>query len=117
MESTAYIALSRQMVLDRKMDVIAHDIANATTSGFKATALLLEPVPVDAGDHQRLAFVQDLGMIRDLRPGPVTTTGNPFDIAVEGARLSGGPDGRRGALHSQRAAARERPRRARDRGR
>lgn len=84
MESTAYIALSRQMVLDRKMDVIAHDIANATTSGFKATALLLEPVPVDAGDHQRLAFVQDFGMIRDLRPGPVTTTGNPFDIAIEG---------------------------------
>jgi flagellar basal-body rod protein FlgF len=88
MESTAYIALSRQMVLDRQMDVIAHNIANATTTGFKASALLLEPVPVDAGEHgehQRLAFVQDVGMVRDLDPGPVTTTGNPFDLAIEGA--------------------------------
>jgi flagellar basal-body rod protein FlgF len=85
MESTAYIALSRQMVLDRQMDVIAHNIANATTTGFKAAAMLLEPVPVDAGEHQRLAFVQDVGMVRDLGPGPVTTTGNPFDLAIEGS--------------------------------
>jgi flagellar basal-body rod protein FlgF len=85
MESTAYIALSRQMVLDRQMDVVAHNIANVTTTGFKASAMLLEPVPVDAGDRQRLAFVQDFGMIRDLSPGPVTTTGNPFDLAIEGA--------------------------------
>jgi flagellar basal-body rod protein FlgF len=83
MESTAYIALSRQMVLDRQMDVIAHNIANATTTGFKATAMLLEPVPVDAGERQRLDYVQDVGMVRDLRPGPVTTTGNPFDLAIE----------------------------------
>jgi flagellar basal-body rod protein FlgF len=85
MESTAYIALSRQMVLDRQMDVIAHNIANATTTGFKATAMLLEPVPVNAGERQRLDYVQDVGMVRDLRPGPVTTTGNPFDLAIEGA--------------------------------
>jgi flagellar basal-body rod protein FlgF len=85
MESTAYIALSRQMVLDRQMDVIAHNIANTTTTGFKAAHLLLEPVPVAAGDHQRLAFVQDLGMVRDLGPGPVTVTGNPFDLAIQGS--------------------------------
>ncbi len=85
MESTAYIALSRQMVLDRQMDVIAHNIANATTTGFKAAAMVLEPVPVETGDRQRLAFVQDFGMVRDLGPGPVTTTGNPFDLAIEGS--------------------------------
>lgn len=85
MESTAYIALSRQLVLERQMDVIAHNIANVATSGFKATALLLEPVPVNAGERQRLAFVQDVGMVRDLSPGPMTTTGNPFDLAIEGA--------------------------------
>ncbi len=105
MESTAYIALSRQMVLDRQMDVIAHNIANATTSGFKAESMLLEPVPVDAGERQRLAFVQDLGMVRDLSPGPITTTGNPFDLAIEGAgyfaiQTAGGVRyGRSGQLH------------------
>ena len=105
MELTAYIALSRQMVLERQMDVIAHNIANATTSGFKAELMLLEPVPVDAGERQRLAFVQDLGTVRDLSPGPITTTGNPFDLAIEGAgyfavQTAGGVRyGRSGQLH------------------
>jgi flagellar basal-body rod protein FlgF len=85
MESTAYIALSRQMVLGRQMEAVAHNIANATSSGFKAEALLLEAVPVDAGRRQRLAFVQDIGMVRDLAPGPITATGNPLDLAIEGA--------------------------------
>jgi flagellar basal-body rod protein FlgF len=85
MESTAYIALSRQMVLRRDMDIIANNIANMTTSGFKAEAMLLEPVTVDAGQGQRLAFVQDVGVVRDLRPGPLTTTGNPLDLAIEGS--------------------------------
>jgi flagellar basal-body rod protein FlgF len=84
MESTAHVALSRQMVLGRRMEVIAHNVANMTASGFKAEAMLPEPVPVDAGHGQRLAFVQDVGMIRDLEPGPLATTGNPLDLAIEG---------------------------------
>jgi flagellar basal-body rod protein FlgF len=84
MESTAYIALSRQMVLARQMEVIAHNVANMTATGFKAEALLLEPVPVAAGSGQRLAYVQDLGMVRDLGPGPITTTDNPLDLSIEG---------------------------------
>ena len=38
METTAYIALSRQMALRRQMDVIANNVANMTASGFKAEA-------------------------------------------------------------------------------
>jgi flagellar basal-body rod protein FlgF len=84
MESTAHIALSRQMVLGRQLEVLAHNVANATASGFKAETLLLEPVAVAAGRHQRLAFVQDVGMVRDLDPGPIIATGNPLDLAIEG---------------------------------
>lgn len=84
METTAYIALSRQLTLMRQMEVIANNIANVSSSGFKAEALLLEEIPVAAGDGSRLAFVQDRGMIRDLSEGPMTTTGNPFDVAIGG---------------------------------
>jgi flagellar basal-body rod protein FlgF len=84
METTAYIALSRQTVLRRQMDVIANNIANMTASGFKAEAMLLEPVVVGVGQGQRLAFVQDVATIRDLDPGTITTTGNPLDLAIEG---------------------------------
>lgn len=84
METTAYIALSRQMALRRHMDVIANNVANMTASGFKAEALMYEPVVSDAGRGQRLAFVQDVGVARDLRAGPMTSTGNPLDLAIEG---------------------------------
>jgi len=84
METTAYIALSRQMALRQRMDVIANNIANMTTTGFKAESLLLEPVPEDAGIRRPLAFVQDVGMVRETAPGPMTPTGNPLDLALEG---------------------------------
>jgi flagellar basal-body rod protein FlgF len=84
METTAYIALSRQMALRRQMDLIANNIANATTSAFKAETLIYEPVVSDAGRGQRLAFVQDVGVARDLSAGSMTTTGNPLDLAIQG---------------------------------
>lgn len=84
MESTAYIAMARQMALGRQMDVIANNIANMTASGFKAEMMVFEPVVVDAGNRQRLAFVQDVATVRDLAPGPLTVTDNPLDVAIEG---------------------------------
>jgi flagellar basal-body rod protein FlgF len=66
------------------MDLIANNIANATASAFKAEALIYEPVVSDAGGGQRLAFVQDVGVARDLSAGPMTPTGNPLDLAVQG---------------------------------
>lgn len=84
-ETTAYIALSRQMVLRHRMDVIAHNVANANTTGFKAESVMLEPVVERSGRRDRLAFVQDFATVRDSGSGPVITTNNPFDLAIEGA--------------------------------
>ena len=84
METTAYIGLSRQVALSRRLEVIANNIANAATSGYRAEAMLFEPVPHDAGDRQRLLFVQDVGLVRDLSEGPLRATGNPLDLAIQG---------------------------------
>jgi flagellar basal-body rod protein FlgF len=84
METTTYIALSRQLVLERNIEVIADNLANMTSSGFQAATLLVEPVPVDAGERQKLAFVQDLAVVRDLSPGNLAPTENPLDIAIDG---------------------------------
>ena len=35
MDNAIYVGLSRQMMLRRELDVIANNIANADTSGFK----------------------------------------------------------------------------------
>lgn len=84
METTTYIALSRQMVLRQRMDIIANNIANMTASGFRAEKLLAEQAPVDAGHRQRISFVQDVSRVRDLTPGAMIPTHNPLDVAIEG---------------------------------
>ncbi|MEZ5932841.1 MAG: flagellar basal-body rod protein FlgF [Alphaproteobacteria bacterium] len=84
METTTSIALSRQMVLMRQMDVLANNIANMTATGFRAEALLAEQVPVDVGPRQTVRYVQDVALVRDLTPGAMIPTNNPLDVAIEG---------------------------------
>ena len=84
METTTPIALSRQIVLRRKMDMIANNIANMTATGFRAESLLAEQVPVDVGPRQTVRYVQDVALVRDLTPGAMIPTGNPLDLAIEG---------------------------------
>jgi flagellar basal-body rod protein FlgF len=85
MDTTGYIALSRQLALQRKMAVIAQNVANVGTTGYRAEHALFEPVPERAGERpRRLDFVQDVGLFRDLAPGALNLTGNPLDVAVKG---------------------------------
>jgi flagellar basal-body rod protein FlgF len=37
-----------------------------------------------AGGPGRVAFVQDAALVRDLDPGPMSRTGNPLDVALDG---------------------------------
>src|SRR5580700_9562923 len=91
MENALLVGLSRQMVLERQLDVVANNIANVNTTGFKADNSMFErflsPVASEnrfnAPDRQ-LSFVNDRGTWRDLRAGPVQQTGNPLDVAIDG---------------------------------
>ncbi len=84
MENTALVALSQQMALRRQMDVIANNIANANTTGFKAERAVFNSFLQDLGDGQTLAFVDDVTVVRDPSDGPLTATGNPLDVAIRG---------------------------------
>ncbi len=87
METPSYVALSRQTALRRQMDVVANNLANVATPGFKAEAEVFTTVPIRSqvrGNPQKLAYVQDFATARDFSPGPVTPTGNDLDIAIQG---------------------------------
>lgn len=84
MESTAYIALSRQSVLREKMDVVAQNLANITTPGFKAEDMLFVEYLDESSPNDPVSFVQNISLIRDLSPGPLSATGNPLDLAIKG---------------------------------
>ncbi len=91
MENAQLIGLSRQMALQRQMEVVANNMANLNTSGFKAERLLFEeykmPVARDRDfefPDQPLSFTNDWATVHDLSPGPLLPTGNPLDVALEG---------------------------------
>jgi flagellar basal-body rod protein FlgF len=91
MENTLLVGLSRQMVLERQMDVVANNVANVNTNGFKADNSLFEEF-LNSGAHEdnfigrdrRVSYVQDRGTFKDLSQGPTEQTKNPLDVAIDG---------------------------------
>lgn len=88
MDNALMIGLTRQMTLRRSMDVVANNIANANTAGFKAESVLLENRPARAAESSdgpsELQFVNSWGVGRDFGQGEMEFTGRSFDVAVEG---------------------------------
>jgi flagellar basal-body rod protein FlgF len=84
MDNTSYIALSRQVALERQMAIVAGNIANMNTHGYKAEQVTFEVVFERAGTPGDVAFVRDSGLMRDQAPGALEITGNPLDLAING---------------------------------
>lgn len=89
MENPIYIGLSRQMALQRQLAVVANNIANANTPGYKAQRMLFvqhlaETGAPGSGRDSEISMVIDRAVIRDNRAGATERTGNPLDVAVMG---------------------------------
>ena len=91
MENTLLVGLSRQMTLERQMDVVANNVANINTTGFKADRSLFEEF-LKSGAHEdnfmrsdrRVSFVQDRATFHDFAAGPSEQTKNPLDVTIDG---------------------------------
>ena len=89
MEATSYVALSRQTGLRRQLDVVANNLANMNTSGFKGEKMMFtEYLNKSEGGgrpvFEKVAYVRDIATIRDFSKGPLESTGNPLDFGVAG---------------------------------
>jgi flagellar basal-body rod protein FlgF len=91
MENALLVGLSRQMVLERQLDVVANNVANMNTTGFKADNSMFEEYLMPVARENRFPpadrgvdFVNDRGTWRSLRPGALQHTGNPLDVAISG---------------------------------
>lgn len=87
MESSSYIALSRQATLRREMSMVSQNLANLETPAYRGERMMFvehlnQTQPGEAGE---LSFVQDIGTVRDLQEGPMTRTENPLDLAISGS--------------------------------
>ena len=91
MQNALLVGLSRQVTLERQLDVVANNIANVNTAGFKADQSLFEEY-LTSGAHEdnfkpgdrRVSYVQDRGTYRDFAQGAPEQTKNPLDVAITG---------------------------------
>ena len=84
MQSTTYVSLSQQTALSQVMDILANDVANMSTPGFKDEAPVSKEYPVSLGSGQTVSYVSDIGVWRDTRQGDLTYTSNPLDVGIDG---------------------------------
>lgn len=95
-----YTTLSGQLGAFKQLEVIANNIANMNTTGFRAEralfeeALVRQHAPVRAGglksdisqpqDIQATHYVGIRGTYTDFRQGYVDNTGDPLHVAIQG---------------------------------
>lgn len=88
MENPTYLVLSRMVAQTNAMNVIANNIANASTPGFKATNMQFASYVTPTGSMipggSSLAFADDDGSWRDTATGTVKNTGSALDLAITG---------------------------------
>lgn len=87
-----YVAMTGAMIRDQELDNVAHNLANANTTGYKRTSFASRLYPLLEGvtDKQKAAYsgANDMTYFGqysiDLSDGDVRATGNPLDLALKG---------------------------------
>lgn len=92
MGETTVIHLSRMIALERKLDVLANNVANANTAGFRSRELsfreYLKPekkIDENGNKERPLSLVDPRFQFSNSSQGTLQTTGNPLDLAIDGA--------------------------------
>jgi len=98
MDVPGYIILSRLAAQERATEVLAANMANADTPGFRGSQAVFSSYLARQPEPGAMAaYTQDRATWRDFTPGPMQVTGNPLDLALpgEGFFAVGSPRGER----------------------
>lgn len=85
MDNAIYASITRQSGLMKEMEVIANNIANANTTGYRREGVIFSEFMAETGeDSAPLSMAWAHGRLTDLTPGGITGTGGALDFAIEG---------------------------------
>ena len=103
MDNTLLVGLSRQVALGRELEVVANNLANINTTGYKSDSSIFEQFlmpEASAGEFpagsRQVDYVRDRATWHNFAPGPIQRTGGPLDVAIDGdaflvVQTAGGP--------------------------
>lgn len=85
MDRMIYTAMTGAKALMQRQESLSHNLANASTTGYRADTMAFRAVPVraDGTATTRVASLEATAGF-DATPGPIQSTGNPLDVAVRG---------------------------------
>lgn len=84
MDAAGYTTLTRQAGLMREMQVVANNIANASTNGFRREGVVFSEYVADLGDGPSLSMAHASARHVDLGQAGLSQTGGTFDFAIQG---------------------------------
>jgi flagellar basal-body rod protein FlgF len=87
MDRMIYTAMTGAAQSLEQQSVVANNLANASTTGFRAQLSAFRDVPMNfenSGDDSTRTFVLSSTPTADYTPGPIQQTGNPLDVAIQG---------------------------------
>ncbi len=85
MENSLYIGLSKQVVLRENMEIIAQNVANINTPGYRGQNMVFREYVEDPRYMKEdMSLVLDYGQYQKTDAGSLKETGNPLDVALVG---------------------------------
>ena len=84
MDRLIYLAMSGAKATLQRQDTLANNLANASTTGFRAEMQAFRAVPVRGDGASTRVYTLESTIGHDDRPGPVSSTGRALDVAVSG---------------------------------
>ena len=84
MDRVIYLAMAGAKATLQRQDVLAHNLANASTNGFRAEMTAFRAVPVLGDGASTRVYAIETTPGYNAEPGPVAATGRNMDVAMKG---------------------------------
>ena len=84
MDAAGYATLNRQSGLMREMGVVANNIANSSTTGFRREGVVFSEFVAALDQDPSLSMAHASGRHVDLSQSTLSQTGGQFDFAIQG---------------------------------
>ena len=84
MDRVIYLAMAGAKAMMQRQDVLAHNLANATTPGFRAELTAFRSVPVLGDGASTRVYALESTPGYSAEAGPITSTARPLDVAMKG---------------------------------
>ncbi|MGL4809763.1 MAG: flagellar basal body rod protein FlgF, partial [Giesbergeria sp.] len=84
MDRMIYLSMSGAKATLQRQDILAHNLANVSTTGFRAELAAFRAVPVAGDGASTRVYALESTPGHSDAPGVVQTTGRALDVAVSG---------------------------------